>query len=624
MQVTDPETGRLIQMFLNNTRPEVGLFAAESDTAKELLSQWQQLCVRDGLVYREWLPKNGCPVMQLIIPASYRQKFLRQVHAGLTGGHFGVRKTLDQVQRRAYWPHWRADTRRFVRQCEVCQTYHRGKLPRTAHLQPLMAGAPMEKIHFDLTGPHPRSRRGSVYILTCICPFTKWAEAFPLPNKEAPTVARILVEQVICRYGTPIGALSDRGREVDGTLMNEICHRLGIDKMRTTAYKPSTNAQVERFHGTLNAIMAKTVNENQNDWDLQLPYVMAAYRASRHEATGMTPNYLMLGREVRAPVDLMFGAPEESTPVTYDSYADELDQRMRNAYALVRDHLGEAACRNKKQYDLRVRPQKFSKGDWVWYFNPRRAKGKQEKWRRKYTGPFLIIRIIGPVNAVLQKSKRAKPFCVHIDKIKHLNAEEYPASWLDGDDEGGVLPASQPTIGNDSFAAGEPSHAASGAIALSSGARSAATPMTLPVPVTVSAAVTPAPAAMLFQLPQTVVDPQTACDPVSVTAVHLSSDRPSDEDGEVKNEDAEIAEQDDTYDTADATFQPPVAVVTDQPLIDTSSAAVTTAPLSVVNTSVGSPSHVLGFPPLDAYFPTQARATRAAPLQGVVVHQQHS
>jgi len=67
----------------------------------------------------------------------------------------------------------------------------------------MLASKPFEKLHFDLTGPHPDSHRGSVYILTCIDPFSKWAEAFPIPNKETTMVARVLVEQVICRFGAP-------------------------------------------------------------------------------------------------------------------------------------------------------------------------------------------------------------------------------------------------------------------------------------------------------------------------------------------------------------------------------------------------------------------------------------
>ena len=81
--------------------------------------------------------------------------------------------------------------------------------------------------------------------------------------------------------------------------MAEVCRLLDIDKMRTTAYHPSCNGVVERFHATLNSIMGRLLDENQADWDAQLPYVMAAYRAFQHKVTRFTPNYLNLGREVR-------------------------------------------------------------------------------------------------------------------------------------------------------------------------------------------------------------------------------------------------------------------------------------------------------------------------------------
>jgi len=59
----------------------------------------------------------------------------------------------------------------------------------------------------------------------------------------------------------------------------------------------------ERFHDTLNAMMGRMVSETQRDWDLLLPYVMAAYRASVHQSTG--PNYLLFRRETKAPADLV-------------------------------------------------------------------------------------------------------------------------------------------------------------------------------------------------------------------------------------------------------------------------------------------------------------------------------
>jgi len=83
----------------------------------------------------------------------------------------------------------------------------------------MLTGVPLERLHIDVTGPHPRSRRGSVFILTGVDPFTKWAEAFPALNKEAATLARIIVEQVICRFGTPMVIVTDRAMELDGEFM---------------------------------------------------------------------------------------------------------------------------------------------------------------------------------------------------------------------------------------------------------------------------------------------------------------------------------------------------------------------------------------------------------------------
>jgi len=109
-----------------------------------------------------------------------------------------------------------------------------GTLPRSAplqRLQPMLTGEPFEKLHIDIAGPHPRSRRGSQWILTCVDPFSKWVEAFPLPNKEAATVGRVLVEQVICRFGAPVAGISDGSIEVDGNLMAEVCRLLDIYDM---------------------------------------------------------------------------------------------------------------------------------------------------------------------------------------------------------------------------------------------------------------------------------------------------------------------------------------------------------------------------------------------------------
>ena len=68
-----------------------------------MFAQWDAVEIHDNVLYRRWNPKAvGHEVLQLLVPASHRHDFLAKTHQGMTGGHLGVRRTLAQVQRRAF------------------------------------------------------------------------------------------------------------------------------------------------------------------------------------------------------------------------------------------------------------------------------------------------------------------------------------------------------------------------------------------------------------------------------------------------------------------------------------------------------------------------------------------
>jgi len=79
---------------------------------------------------------------------------------------------------------------------------------------------------------------------------------------------------------------------------------------------------------------------------------------------------------------------------------------------------------------MTVRPKKFDRGDWVYYCHPRHIRGRQQKWLRKEDGPLLVLKALGPVNALIRRTARAKPFVVHIDKLLPCHSEP-PLSWLE-------------------------------------------------------------------------------------------------------------------------------------------------------------------------------------------------
>ena len=114
-----------------------------------------------------------------------------------------------------------------------------------------------------------------------------------MPNMEEATVARIIAEQVIARFGVPYTIHSDQGAQYESQLFSQMCQLLGIKKTRTTPYHPKSDGMVERFNKTLVSMLRAYVDDHQSGWGTHLPYLIMAYRSAEHETTGCTPNALV-------------------------------------------------------------------------------------------------------------------------------------------------------------------------------------------------------------------------------------------------------------------------------------------------------------------------------------------
>ena len=121
----------------------------------------------------------------------------------------------------------------------------------------MLVGEPWERVAIDITRKHPKSRNGHEYMITVMDHFTKWAEVYPLCDRKAPTVAKVLVEQRFSRWGMHYQLLSDQGPEFGSELFREICRAMGIDKIWTSPYRPACNGMLERYHRTLNSMIGE-------------------------------------------------------------------------------------------------------------------------------------------------------------------------------------------------------------------------------------------------------------------------------------------------------------------------------------------------------------------------------
>ena len=130
-----------------------------------------------------------------------------------------------------------------------------------------------------------------------------------MPNIEAETVAKIIVGQVVTRFCVPTYIHSDQGRQYKCKLFSEMCVILVIKKTITTPYHPLSDGMLERFNRTWDSMLSAFVGNHQRDLDIYLPFVMLAYSSAEHETSGLTPNYLIIWREVSLQLYIMYEVP---------------------------------------------------------------------------------------------------------------------------------------------------------------------------------------------------------------------------------------------------------------------------------------------------------------------------
>ena len=417
-QEADSDLGPVIALLKEGRRPTEVETTSWTNSAKRLVLDWDRMKLQDGVLKRTWFDNRGREVApQLVLPRAFTNRALEMAHDHQLAGHFGEKRTLARLREKYFWPGQSMDVRRWCRGCSVCCA-RRPKPSRAHHpLQQDPVSEPLQRVAVDLLGPlEPPTAKGNRYVVVFVDYMTKWAEAYPLPDQTAETVADYFVKEFVCRFGVPRQLHSDQGRQFESALFQRMCELLHVRKTRTTALHPQSDGQTERMNRMLLDVVAKLAQNRSHDWDECLPYAMAAYRSSVHSVTGETPNRLMMGREVETPLTLL--APPPTTTNNDIPWVEALEDRFRDTYATVLTTTKNQLRTAKAYHDRRQKGLNFEAGASVWLYDPKVKKGVSPKLdARRWSGPWIIVRKISVCVYVIRKAGTGATKVVNVDRL---------------------------------------------------------------------------------------------------------------------------------------------------------------------------------------------------------------
>ena len=147
----------------------------------------------------------------------------------------------------------------------------------------------------------------------------------------------------IARYGVPEQLHLDRQVKFEAALFADLCATFGIEKTRTTAYRPQANGKCERFNRTLVTMLRRAVQKLPYDWEPLLAPVLQAYRSTILESTSFTPYRLAFGREMLLPID--FGEPLPEPPRYIRTLAIEIAEDLEWCYRIAKNNRLQSSTR---------------------------------------------------------------------------------------------------------------------------------------------------------------------------------------------------------------------------------------------------------------------------------------
>ena len=108
----------------------------------------------------------------------------------------------------------------------------------------------------------------------------KWQVATPLPY-HYPTTQ----QQPLQNHCYP----SDQGSIFLSSTVSYLYNKFGVQRMKTSPYRPQSNGKLERFHSNLKTMLSKC-NENRLDWPDAIDLVLHFCRNMPQSRHGFTPH----------------------------------------------------------------------------------------------------------------------------------------------------------------------------------------------------------------------------------------------------------------------------------------------------------------------------------------------
>ena len=228
---------------------------------------------------------------RIVIPRRLRDDVLHFAHEGHQG-HKGIIKMKQRLRTKVWWPRMDNDAKKICRSCYGYQVVSQLSPPEPMQRTEPPAG-PWQDVAIYIMGPLPTGEN----LLVIVDYYSRFFEVVIMQSTTTEKIIGALIA-IFARYGYPFSVKSDNGSQFQFEEFKSFLLEHGVEHHTSPPLCPQTNGEVERQNRTLLKAL-KVAHVEGKGWKGELMKFLLAYRTTPQVSTGMTPAYIMLGRELK-------------------------------------------------------------------------------------------------------------------------------------------------------------------------------------------------------------------------------------------------------------------------------------------------------------------------------------
>ena len=159
------------------------------------------------------------------------------------------------------------------------------------------------------------------------------------------------------------------------------------------------------------------MDESTLNWEDKLAPCQYSYNTQVHQSTKTSPYFARHFQSLTIPFkQLTTPAPKYS-----ESWPNEALLTQQEVWKDIHDNLNKAADVQRTQHDKNATDRKFEAGDLVCVIDDKPKLGKNVKLVKRWTGPFVLIKIISDTNAIIRQKPKGKEEIIHLQQSQEIS-----------------------------------------------------------------------------------------------------------------------------------------------------------------------------------------------------------